>query len=157
MKKSLIAAQVILGLSSLALYTNVSASTMDDVVVDPVTGVVVGTGNLLTDTTTSVVNAPWYGLNPEGVIDADYMVSDPYTGEVGYLDKIERGYPVSDFGNTLVSQDYLMGDEITDLSTGKSGVITGVKHQGTMDVVGDRGVTRYQYVTFKVKHVKHVK
>lgn len=83
---------------------------------------------------------------------ADYLLTDKDTGNRTLLEGVPEGvatpgdYFEHDYSNTV-------GDTLTDLRTNRSGIITGVKEQGTMDVMGNHGkVTRYQYVVFKVKH-----
>ncbi|MDF1646719.1 MAG: hypothetical protein P1U61_07070 [Legionellaceae bacterium] len=84
--------------------------------------------------------------------EAEYMVTDSSTDQVKYLDAVNKGHMVSDDGAMKHKFDCMKGDKITNVQTHKSGIIKGVKHQGTMDVVTPNGKTvRYQYVTFKVK------
>ena len=69
------------------------------------------------------------------------------------MDGLKTGRKVCSKGNMKIDHNMYKGDKITDLTTQRSGMITGIKHHGTMDVMGDNGkITRYQYVTFKVKH-----
>ena len=75
--------------------------------------------------------------------------------KIKYLDGVDKGHKVSDQGNVIYKKDCMKGDTITNLQTKRSGVIKGVKDQGTMDVVTPSGKTvRYQYVIFKVQPVK---
>jgi len=84
----------------------------------------------------------------------EYLVSDAHSDDVKILDGISHGVPVSSSGDMKVNSKVFRGDKITNLSTNKSGIITGIKHKGSMDVMGSNGKTvRYQYVTFKVKHL----
>ncbi len=87
---------------------------------------------------------------PETRGTSAYMVTDKYNNTVTYLDGVDHGTRVSSSGNKMVDSSSVHGDKITNLKTGHTGVITGIKHQGTMDVMTPNGVQRYQYVTFKV-------
>lgn len=81
----------------------------------------------------------------------DYMVTDMDTHRVDYWDGVDKGHEVADDG-AMHRYDCVKGDKLTNLHTNKSGIITGVKKQGTMDVMTKSGKTvRYQYVIFKVK------
>ena len=94
-------------------------------------------------------------LSWDGKHEADYMVTDSMDHTVKFLDGIDKGHHVSDEGAMHHKMDCMKGDKITNLHTNKSGIIKGVKHQGTVDVMTPDGKTvRYQYVTFKVKPVK---
>jgi hypothetical protein len=85
----------------------------------------------------------------------EYLIQDKCDGVVYEMDGIANGRVVSDEGNMMFTDDEVMGDKITDMKTNRSGVITGIKEQGTMDVMTASGKTvRYQYVTFKVKPAK---
>ena len=84
----------------------------------------------------------------------EYLVSDAHSNDVKIMDGISHGVHVSSSGDMMINSKEYKGDKITNLSTNKSGIITGIKHQGSMDVMGSNGKTvRYQYVTFKVKHL----
>lgn len=84
-----------------------------------------------------------------------YIVTDKVTGAMYEMDGIKCGKVISDNGHMVMDEDAVMGDQITDMRTNKSGIITGIKDQGTMEVTHDNGKTvRYQYVTFKIKPVK---
>ena len=97
----------------------------------------------------------WGTATMDNMYDPDYRVVDKTTHAVEYLDGVEQGKAVPDAGAMKHQYDGLVGDEITDLRTQRSGIITGVKEQGTMDVMTASGKTvRYQYVTFSVKPVK---
>jgi hypothetical protein len=129
--------KVAIGVASLVLSAGVWAA-------DPVSD--------LFETTARVAATPIHVWQTDGVSEpADYMVTDATTNTVRYLDGVEQGREVSDQGNTMYDGDCMKGDTITDLKTNKSGVITGIKEQGTMDVVAPSGNTvRYQYVEFYV-------
>jgi len=87
--------------------------------------------------------------------DPDYMVTDSINHTVKWLDGVDQGVPVADDGLVKHPLDCMEGDTITNLHTHKSGIIKGIKHHGTMDVVMPSGKTvRYEYVTFKVKPIK---
>lgn len=86
---------------------------------------------------------------------ADYMVTDNITHQVKFLDGVDKGHKVADDGVHRHKWDCMKGDHITNLHTHKSGMITGVKHKGTVDVMKPSGHSvRYQYVIFKVKPTK---
>ena len=141
--------KVMLGIASLTLSAGVWANSSLDRVTDPVTD--------LFGTTAQTVTMPesdWKmeGWKMDGMMEPDYVVTDKSDHKVKYLDGIENGRVVSDEGNRIHSKDCLKGDKITNLKTQKSGIIKGVKDQGTMEVTMPNGKTvRYQYVTFKVK------
>lgn len=154
MNKTLNLSKVMLGLASLTLSASLWAGSPVTWVTEPVNGVIVGTGQLLTGTT-HVVTGPLVPMKrPHMYMDTierdKYLVTQKHH-KVMYLDGIKKGHMVSDWG-WKHDRTYLVGDTITNLDTHRSGVITGVKHRGTMDVMTDTGqVVRYQYVTFKVK------
>jgi hypothetical protein len=80
----------------------------------------------------------------------DYLVEDTKSDAWTYLDGIAEGVKVDD--PSYVEKDYsgYYGDKITNLHTSKSGIITGVADQGTMDSMTPRGnMVRYEYVIFK--------
>ena len=84
----------------------------------------------------------------------DYLLTDKDTGSHTLLDSIPDGVTVPT-DSLRYNYDDTIGDTLTKLKCNRSGVITGVKEQGTMDVIGRSGkATRYQYVVFKVKPVK---
>ena len=127
---------------ALVLSTGAFAHKSLDNGYDPVTGFFVGTGHVMNDT-----------LFPKMNHGTEYLVSDAYHDDVKYMDGIKGGHVVQSTGNMMVDPALYKGDKITNLTTNRSGTITGIKHQGTMDVMGTNGKTvRYQYVTFKVKH-----
>ena len=142
MKGSLHPSKMVMGIASLVLSTGIFAQATTGNVFDPVTGFLVGTTNAVNET-----------LLPTMKHGPDYLISDKYNGDVKFMDGVKKGQTACSKGNAWVDPHWYKGDKITDLTTQRSGTITGVKHQGTMDVMGDNGkVTRYQYVTFKVKH-----
>jgi hypothetical protein len=119
-----------LGLNSPLFATDVVTESLEDTG-KVVHGVLFGWGE------------PW---NP------DYLVEDMKTDAWTYLDGVPMGTKVDD--PSYIHKDYsnYYGDKITDLHTKKSGIITGVKDQGTMDSVTSHGNTvRYEYVIFKIK------
>ncbi len=80
-----------------------------------------------------------------------YIVTDKDTGTMYEMDGIKCGKVVSDESSMVMDEDELIGDQITDMRTNRSGTITGIKEQGTMEVMHANGKTvRYQYVTFKI-------
>ena len=84
----------------------------------------------------------------------DYLLTDKDTGSHTLLDSVPDGVTVPT-DSLRYNYDDTIGDTLTKLKCDRSGVITGVKEQGTMDVIGRSGkATRYQYVVFKVKPVK---
>ncbi len=107
------------------------------------------------ETTGKAVTTPIHMWNEDGMPEPDYMVTDATMNTVKYLDGVEKGKEVSSEGNMMYSADCWKGDTITDLKTHRSGVITGIKDQGTMDVVAPSGKTvRYQYVEFTIDPMK---
>ena len=132
---------VMTGIASLVLSTGAFALNSSDTVVDPVTGFFVGTTRVITD--------PFRTGMMHGT---EYLISDKHSNDVKIMDGIKNGRHVSSEGNMKVDYHMYKGDKITNLSTHRSGTITGIKHYGTMDAMGTNGKTvRYQYVTFKVK------
>ena len=143
MNKKQNASKILLGISSITLSVGVWAGSSMNYITDPVSG--------LFETTGKVISWPVTGWN-DTTHEADYLVTDKHHAKVMYLDGLDKGHKVSDWGDMQQRDCYLKGDTITNLHTHKSGVITGVKHQGTMDVMTPSGQTvRYNYVTFKVK------
>jgi len=132
---------VMAGIASLVLSSGAFADNASENVVDPVTGFFVGTTHVVNDT-----------LRPSMNHGTEYLISDKHSDDVKIMDGINKGHPVSSVGNMKVDYHLYKGDKITNLSTHRSGTITGIKHHGTMDTMGANGKTvRYQYVTFKVK------
>jgi hypothetical protein len=142
MKGSLQSSKMIIGIASLVLSTSIFAQTTAGSVLDPVTGFLVGTTNVVNGT-----------LLPTMKHGPEYLISNKYNSDVKVMDGLKTGQNVCSKGNMKIDHNMYKGDTITDLTTQRSGTITGIKHHGTMDVMGDNGkITRYQYVTFKVKH-----
>ena len=132
---------VMTGIASLVLSSGAFALNSSDTVVDPVTGFFVGTTHVITDP-----------FRPGMMHGTEYLVSDKHSNDVKIMDGIKNGRHVSSEGNMIVDYHMYKGDKITNLSTHRSGTITGIKHHGTMDTMGANGkIVRYQYVTFKVK------
>lgn len=132
--------KMVIGAMSLVLSTSLFAQTSSNVL-DPVTG-------LLTATTSTVHDSLLPGMKH----GPEYVISNRHNHDVKWLDGVGHGQKACSKGNMVVNHHLYKGDKITDLTTNRSGTITGVKHHGTMDVMGANGkVTRYQYITFKVK------
>lgn len=80
-----------------------------------------------------------------------YIITDKESGNNYEMDGVKCGKIVSHESGMVINEEELIGDKITDVRTNNSGVITGIKEQGTMDVTHANGKTvRYQYVTFKI-------
>ena len=138
--------KLMMGVASLTLSAGVWAGSSMDPVMDPL--------NDLWDGTTHVVTMPLGDWRMDPMNEPDYRIVDQ-ADHVRYLDRVEGGHAVSAEGNKMYSDDCLKGEVLTDLKTNRSGMITGVKNQGTMEVTTDEGNTvRYQYVNFKVAPVK---
>jgi hypothetical protein len=126
----------LLALIGFGLSTNIFAA---DMISDTVTGTENAVGDVVT-------LGHWHHNNW-----ADYLLTDKDTGEHTLLDGVSDGVSAPTDSLRYNYSDTI-GDTLTDLRTNRTGVITGVKEQGTMDVMGHHGkVTRYQYVIFKVK------
>lgn len=112
--------------------------------------------NLVSDTledTGKVVHTALFGWGEPW--HPDYLLEDMTTGSTTRLDGLDKGMKLDD--SYYITKDYshFHGDKLTNPNSGKSGIITGVKDQGTMDVMSRHGNwVRYEYVVFKVKHVK---
>jgi hypothetical protein len=142
MNKKLALSQVMLGVASVTLSSAIFACASMNTVFDPITGVVVGTKN--------IVDKTLFYKGTKG--EHDYLVTDVHHNNSRVLDGINGGRVVYDKGDMMMPVHHFTGDKITNLTTKKSGIITGIKHQGTMDVTTANGKNvRYQYVTFKVK------
>lgn len=142
--------KVMLGVASLTLSAGVWAGST----LDPVTDPLAEWTNWVGTTTTKVVS-PVAGWGMEDGNKPDYMVRDKETHDVKFLDGVDKGHRVSHDGNMLYKHECMKGDKITNLHTNRSGIITGVKDHGTMDVMNKDGkVVRYQYVNFKIKPLK---
>jgi hypothetical protein len=150
MKGTLNVSKIMLSMASLTLCTSVFAGASGNLETDPLTGFFQSTANAIT--------MPLVGLqkswNMNGMKDPEYLVTDSNHGKSMYLDGLDKGHEVTNQGYVNYNYDDMNGDKITDLHTQKSGIIKGVKHQGTMDVMTANGHTvRYNYVVFKVKHL----
>lgn len=144
MRTTSILSKLMIGMASVALSTSVFAAELTKTVTEPV-------GDTL-QMTKGVWDASWEMNGPH---DPEYMVTDKDSQMVKYLDGLDKGNKVSDQGGMLKGKDCLMGDTITNLHTKRSGVITGVKDSGTMDVMAPSGKTvRYEYIIYKVKPMK---
>ncbi|MCH9756236.1 MAG: hypothetical protein K0U37_03450 [Gammaproteobacteria bacterium] len=157
MNKTSILSKLMMGAASLTLSAGVWATSSTDMVTDPMNDLWGTTVN--TTKTTADWSMDWgmdkMNLGMDRMNDPEYLVTDKDNQKVKFLDGVDKGRMVSDDGAMRNSMDCMKGDTITNLKTKKSGVIKGVKHQGTMDVVAPSGKTvRYQYVIFKVKPVK---
>lgn len=149
MSKTFKLSTLMMGVASLTLSTGVWAGSLNPIT-DPVTDLFNSTEQVVT----TPVSDDWKmdQWRMDGMTEPDYKVTDQTNRAVRYLDGIENGRVVSDQGNTIHKKDCLKGDTLTNLKTQKSGVIKGIKDQGTMEVTTPNGNTvRYQYVTFSVK------
>lgn len=147
--------KIMLTIASLALGTGAWASSGLNMITDPITGVFETTSNLVSMPVNTVA-MPLVGMQKgwhmDGMRDADYLVTDSHHGKVMYLDGVDKCHKVNNVGHTNYNYNDLKGDKLTNLHTNKSGLITGVKDQGTMEVMKANGHTvQYNYVTFKVK------
>lgn len=151
MKGSSMLIKVVPCVASLLLSTGAFAMSGSDVIVDPVTGLVTTTGNVITGTG-NIVGEVFFPM--QKTHHHEYLVTNTAYGTTSVMTGVKGGVKVSNYGDTWVHPGTFKGDKITNLHTGRTGVITGIKHQGTMDVMSNSGKTvRYQYVTFKVKHL----
>lgn len=83
----------------------------------------------------------------------EYRVTDMKTHRVMFLEGIHHGHIVSHHRDMRYC--HFKGDKITHLTTHRSGIITGVKDQGTTEVMMPSGrYMQYQYVTFKIKPMR---
>ncbi len=138
-----ILSKLMMGMATVALSTGVWAYGPTQVVTEPV-------GKTAQMTKDVVWDWGWGMDNPN---DPDYIVTDKNTHMVKYLDGVDKGHKMSDHGNMMYG-NCMKGDTITNLHTKHSGIITGVKDKGTMDVMKNGKTVRYQYVIYKVKPVK---
>lgn len=139
--------KITLGIAALSLSTSLWAGTTESSMWDPVNDTMRGSEKMIRNL--DVLGAHHAMSGPV------YIVTDKYTGNMYEMDGIKCGKVVSHEGGMVMDESELMGDRITDMRTNHSGVITGIKDQGTMEVTHDNGKTvRYQYVTFKIKHDK---
>lgn len=144
MKKLAKLSTITLGIAAISLSTSLWASSGS--IWDPLNDTVDGSVAVVNDLGT---------LGMHHMTEPVYIVTDKTTGTMYGLDGIKCGKVVSDHGNMVMHEQEVIGDKITDTRTHRSGVITGIKSQGTMEVVHENGKTvRYQYVTFKIKPTK---
>ena len=151
MSKLLKIPQLVCAVAALGLGT-ASFAGSSDTWTDSVGDWVDSTTELVTTPTTDweVVGWPMMPVN-----EPEYMLTDKSNHRVDYMFGVDDGMEMSDEGNLPYKVDCVKGDTLTNLKTHKSGVITGIKRQGTMDVMKDSGKTvRYQYVTFTVNPTK---
>lgn len=145
MSKLINLSKLTLGIAALTLSTSLWAGS--DTTWDPV-------DDSMEDTTKVMSGFDDLGMHRvmSGPI---YIVTDKDTGTMYEMDGIKCGKVVSEESNMVMGEEELIGDKITDTRTNRSGTITGIKEQGTMDVMRPNGKTvRYQYVTFKIKPAK---
>ena len=138
--------KITLGIAALSLSTSLWASTSNSMW-DPVNDTMEGTAEMMNGFDTLGVHHAMSG--------PVYIVTDTANGAMYEMDGIKCGHVVSHEGGMVMDENELVGDRITDMRTNRSGIITGIKDQGTMEVTHANGKTvRYQYVTFKVKPAK---
>jgi len=158
MKKSTLFTAIVLGTSSLTFSASALATTeittKPALIVDPVTGVVEGTTNVV-----STVTKTTLGYTPKMNRYCEYEVTNLNTGMTKLVDGLGKT-PLdmtSDVGscNNPVFPDICNGTKyvITNLHTGKKYSVMGIR-QGTMDVMHGDKMTRYQYVIPIVKPLK---
>ncbi|MDX2346871.1 MAG: hypothetical protein QNK11_08390 [Legionella sp.] len=153
--------QLMVGIASLTLSAGVLAGSSVNRVSDPFSDVADGATEFFNagwdtsmDTSMDLAEGGMGGWKTDHMYAPDYKVVDSVDHRVEYLDGVDKGYRVSNDG-ALKKLDCRKGDTITDLHSQRSGVITGVKRHGTMDVTTSNGNNvRYQYVVYKVKPVK---
>lgn len=115
----------------------------------------VGSMDNMVDSSTKMMSHPWMNMESKHKC---YKVENMETGKLMYLDRVGHGVGYHSDGRMTNNLDELVGWKITCLKTGKTGIITGVKHRGLRDVTNrDKHMTRYEYVVFKVKHVHYDK
>ncbi len=140
MSKLINFSKVTLGIAALSLSTSLWAGSMWDPVNDT-----------MRDSTEIMNNFDSLGMR-HAMSGPVYIVTDKVTGAMYEMDGIKCGKVVSNKNARVMDEDALMGDRITDMRTNRSGIITGIKDQGTMEVTHDNGKTvQYQYVTFKIR------
>ena len=143
MNKLINLSKIALGIVALSLSTSLWAMNTWH----PVSDTLQGTADVIDDFDTLGMRHAMSG--PE------YIVTDDVTGAMYEMDGIGCGHVTSSQGNMIMDENAFTGDRITDVRTNRSGVITGIRDQGTMDVTRANGKTvRYQYVTFKIKPEK---
>lgn len=150
MKGTINVSKIMLSMASLTLCSSVFASAPGNLETDPITGFFQSTANAITMPIVGFKNS-W---DMKGMKTPEYLVTNTHQGKSMYLDGLNKGHEVTNQGYVNYDYNDLNGNKITDLHTQKSGIIKGVKHQGTMDVMTANGHTvRYNYVVFKVKHL----
>lgn len=150
MKGTINVSKIMLSMASLTLCSSVFASASGNLETDPITGFFQSTANAITMPIVGLKNS-W---DMKGMKTPEYLVTNTHQGKSMYLDGLNKGHEVTNQGYVNYDYNDLNGNKITDLHTQKSGIIKGVKHQGTMDVMKANGHTvRYNYVVFKVKHL----
>lgn len=153
MSKSLIFSKVALGIAALTLSTGLWASTAN-AFWEPVTETAKTTDRIIDDFDVFGVRHAMSG--------PDYLVTDKDTGLTKEFEGIDckhnhkHRHVISHHSDYMtMHKKEMMGDKITNMRTHRSGIITGIKDQGTMEVMYPNGRSvQYQYVTFKVKPVK---
>lgn len=142
MSKVLSLSKIAAGVAALTLSSSIWASTAN-MMWDPVNATMRGTGEVIENFDTLGVRHAMSG--------PVYIITDKMTGTMREMDGIKCGKVISDTGHMVVDEESVVGDTITDMRTHRSGVITGIKSQGTMEVTHKNGKTvQYQYVTFKI-------
>lgn len=145
MSKLINVSKLALGIAALTVSTSLWASS--DTTWDPI-------NDTMTSTTKVINGVGDWGMR-HASSDAVYIVTDTTSGAMYELDGIKCGNVVSTESNMVMDEEELIGDRITDTRTHRSGTITGIKEQGTMEVTHANGKTvRYQYVTFKINPEK---
>ncbi|PJD94315.1 MAG: hypothetical protein CK424_00385 [Legionella sp.] len=159
MKGSMNLTKVTIGIAALTLSSGIwaQAQTVVNTVTTPVVGVFTGATNF-------VKQGPFWVFNKHSasnrmvgtrvVSGQNYVVTNRHMNNV-VLDGVNNGYGGYVVSNPRYGQAVgynLQGDRITNMTTNRTGIITGIKDQGTMDVMKPNGkMIRYQYVTYKVK------
>ncbi|MDF1756837.1 MAG: hypothetical protein P1U74_00825 [Legionellaceae bacterium] len=142
--------KIALGLAAMTLSTGIWAS-VGNAFWKPVNATV---DNTVETTDEIISNFDVLGVR-HAMSGPDYLVTDMESGVVRELDGVDKGRVVSHHGGMTMDEEEMMGDKITNTRTNRSGIITGISDQGTMEVQRPNGkVLRYQYVTFKVKPAK---
>lgn len=146
MKRTNILTAVLLGASSLALSTGAFAyDVVTTEVVDPVTGVVEGSANVVTNVTNGFI-----GYTPNMYHNTEYVVTDVDTGTSKMVMGLGNAHDLmSSAGNCANNVFPHICDgvkyTITNTTTGKSYSVKGIK-KGTMDVLHGTRTVRYEYV-----------
>ena len=159
MKRNKILSKLMVAVVTIGLSSSLSAAGLWKDTNNLVDTTWMDTTNLVDNTWTDswkLIDSPfnmWTDKNK-----ADYMVTDKETGSHMYLDGVKGHEMMSD---TMYHSD-LVGDTITNLDTGRSAVIKGVR-TGVVDSMGSNGkMYRTQVMYFNVsksttcmKHMKH--